>query len=267
MFWFRRSVHPEEELSAYVDGELGERARGAVERHLASCEACSALLRELQDAKSLLSELPKPRLRHSLALGPEFAVERRPALAPHRSPFSFAPAVALTVLVALLFVDAANFSDGGSDDSGTFTAASRAAEPEAGGGAVLESTKVDESPNAADSAAGAGPQDGDDARDSSAGAAGAAELAPAEDGSDAGSPDAAQAPPSGTVGPEEAPQPLTIEAEDQDGIPEDTSLFSEANDSSGGLSTLRILEIAAAIAFAVSLLVVFLPRFTGRSER
>ncbi len=80
MTWFRRSVHPEDDLSAYVDGELGERARRAVETHLASCEACSTLFRELQDTKSLLSELPSVQLRRSLALGPEFAVERRVAL-------------------------------------------------------------------------------------------------------------------------------------------------------------------------------------------
>ena len=127
MTWFRRSAHPEEELSAYVDGELGERARRAVERHLATCEACSSLLQELRETKSLLRELPQVGPRRSLALGPEFAVE--PKVAPSRRPaFTFAPAaVALSVFVALLFVDAVDTNGGSQDAAFNTTAASRAA--------------------------------------------------------------------------------------------------------------------------------------------
>ena len=125
MTWFRRSAHLEEELSAYADGELNERARRAVEKHLANCEACSTLLSELQDTKALLSELPKVEPRRSLALGSEHLVERRAAPAPRRASFAFAPAVALTVLVALLFVDAIDSTGGSDDDSAGITAASR----------------------------------------------------------------------------------------------------------------------------------------------
>lgn len=296
MTWFRRSVHPEEDLSAYVDGELGERARRAVETHLASCEACSTLLRELQDTKSLLSELPRVEPRRSLTLGREFAVERRVAPAPRRPSFTFAPAVALTILVGLLFVDAIDTTGGGSDDNGTFssagsTAASRTAEqPEAAAGLALEASKAADAEDSAtqgaaasaasqadeESAAGESSSAGGGTDGTAAGAAPAAADAAA--GAEAsGTPVAALAPPSqdSAAEPETAPSPLAREAGEDDDFaadspavaPEETSTLAGPDDSSGGLSTLRILEILAALAFAASLLAVFLPRIVGRQER
>jgi len=287
MTWFRRSVHPEEDLSAYVDGELGERARRAVETHLASCEACSTLLRELQDTKSLLRELPRVEPRRSLALGREFAVERRVAPAPRRPSFTFAPAVALTILVGLLFVDAIDTTGGGSDDNSAFssagsTAASRE-EPEAGAGLALEASKAadaedGEAPALADAAAGQDSAGDGEANPATGGAASAAaaEAVPTESGDAGGAASSALAPSSeATPEPETAPAPLASEAAEDDDFaadspavaPEETSPLAEADDSSGGLSTLRILEIVAALAFAVSLLAVFLPRIVGRQER
>jgi hypothetical protein len=313
MTWFRRSVHPEDELSAYVDGELGERARRAVEAHLASCEACSTLLKELQGTKSLLSELPKSELRRSLTLGPQFAVERRTAAAPRRMSFSFAPAVALSVLVALLLVDAADFSAGGSSSDEAFDAAastaSRQSAPEAGGDLALEATKDDEEPAAAGGAAAAAEDAGGDAGPTAdageaGGVGGAAGAAPTEEAAeDAGTAASAlapeqpgaestpaadsalgdaesateEAPPQELAPspqpPTEEPETFAIEAADDEndgaapaGGPEDTHVLG-TEDSSGGLSTLRILQIVAAIAFAASLLAVFVPRIAGRRER
>jgi hypothetical protein len=293
MTWFRRSAHPEEDLSAYVDGELGERARRAVETHLASCEACSTLLRELQDAKSLLSELPKLEPRRSLTLGPEHAAERRAAPAPRRMSFTFAPAVALSVLVALLFVDAID-SGGGSSHDQAFntagsTAASRAAEePAAGGGLAPESATKDEANSTLGAADSSTTQDGSDAGGA---AAGAAELAPPTQSLESSAPNAAasaeQSPAedSGAAIPEStpeaaeapAPMPSVTGGESDDSatdttaaVPQEpprTSQPEDANGSSGGLSTLRILEIIAALAFVVSLAAVFLPRIVGREER
>jgi len=260
MAWFRRSAHPEEDLSAYVDGELGERARRALETHLASCEACSTLLRELQDAKSLLSELPRLAPRRSFTLGPEFAAARQPAPRKRMS-LTFAPVVALTVLVALLFVDAVDFSGGGSSDSGSFsTAASRQAEPGAGG-LALESGKAPEAaPNASAGTAGGTAADS---------------AAPAQDG-ESGAPSAGALTAPSPEEPAENAAPLTIRPAGDDESatsaepPEAESGASQAQGpegTSGGLSTLRILEIAATIALAASLLAVFLPRFTERRER
>jgi anti-sigma factor RsiW len=329
MAWFRRSAHPEEELSAYVDGELGERARRAVERHLAGCEACSTLLEELQDTKALVRELPRPVLRRSLTLGPEFAAEPRPEPAPRRSPFVFAPAVALTVLVALLFVDAIDTTGGSQQSDAGFSSAgstaSRAAEPEAGGGQALESANAaadeETAPGAADTATGGDEEAPREPADASSQAAAGAEP---EDTSPTGggvasadsagpsvaaeavaTPEAALAPPSQDAAPEPEltpeERPLAAEAAESDGddtaeeaapgevapqpqvtadedaaeavvgepaeAPQDASPQIEADDSSGGPSTLRILEIAAAVAFGLSLAAVFLPRIVGRSER
>jgi hypothetical protein len=331
MTWFRRSVHPEEDLSAYVDGELGKRSRRKVEKHLASCEACSTLLRELQDTKSLIRELPRPALTRSLALGAEFAVERRAEPAPRRLSLTFVPAAALTVLVALLFVDAAGLTGGTQNDSGTFTAASRAADqPEAAAGLALESSKSgdaeagsggaassaqsvdDSSPGetnatgggsdasapAADDAgsgdSGAGGATAGAAPDSAAGASAAADE-PLAAGEVSGTPEAALAPPAADSAadsgpepesaPEERPEPVESFGDERDGggddtvtaaaadedapeaLPQDASRSVEADDSTGGLTTLRILEIIAAIAVGISLLAVFLPRIVGRSER
>jgi hypothetical protein len=299
MTWFRRSAHPEDDLSAYVDGELDERARRAVETHLASCEACSTLLRELQDTKSLLSGLPRLVPQRSFRLGAEHAVEWRPA--PKRMSFTFAPAVALTVLVALLFVDAANFSTGGSsdDDNGFSTAAStgsRQAQPEAAGGLAIESSSEDAGPNtgggaasSAESGAGtdAGAAGATDAAEPAGAPADGPENAPlaasaadsAADG-EAGDPPAdtsALAPPSQNATaeePEASPEALAFEVDEDAasastaaGPEDDSSTAHVLGEDSGGLSTLRILEIAAALAFAGSLAVVFLPRIVGRKER
>jgi anti-sigma factor RsiW len=261
MTWFRRSVHPEDDLSAYVDGELGERARRAVETHLASCEACSTLFRELQDTKSLLSELPSVQLRRSLALGPEFAVERRVALAPRRLSLAFAPAVALTVLVGLLFVDAIDSSGGSNNDGSSTTAASQQA-PEAAAGLAIESSKAATAENPTLGAAAAPAATVGEA---SGGALSSAAAAPSQDS---------------FADTEETPAPLAREAGSSGndaaanstaGEPQQTSQVADSDDSSSGLSTLRILEIAAAIAFAASLLAVFLPRIVedrkGNSTR
>ena len=247
MTWFRRSAHPEDDLSAYVDGELGERARRALEAHLASCEACSTLLRELQDTKSLLSELPRLETRRSFTLGGEFTLARQPA--PKRLSLTFAPVVALTVLVALLFVDALD-SPGMSRHNDAFsTAASQSASDS--GGLSLEAGKAPEVPN---TAAGT-------TADSTT--AGGEATAPSAAAATAPSPEAAGAT---VAGGDDQSRDATLAAPS----PQDASQASPAESpegSSGGLSTLRILEIAAAIAFAASLLAVFLPRITGRRER
>jgi anti-sigma factor RsiW len=286
MTWFRRSVHPEDDLSAYADGELGERARRAVETHLASCEACSTLLRELQDTKSLLSELPRLESRRSFVLGPQYAVQRQAA--PQRRSFTFAPVAALTVLVALLFVDLADFSSSGSsDDAGFSTAASTASRQADAGIGAAGAEKAPEAPNVAggvtsDSggAAASGAASSAPADASGAPAADGAAGAPATNSAAAASEPASASAlaPSVQATPEEAAATLAVEAYGDEETtaadavaPQDQDAFESqpglAADDSGGLSTIRILEIVAAIAFAASLIVVFLPAFRRREER
>jgi len=49
------SDHPAEWLSAYMDDELDREQRQSVERHLAECMSCRALLSELKDIQSQVS--------------------------------------------------------------------------------------------------------------------------------------------------------------------------------------------------------------------
>jgi hypothetical protein len=287
MAWFSRDAHPEEQLSAYVDGELQSRARSAVEAHLATCEACSALVDELRQTKSMLAALPPPIVPRSFALGPEYARARRePA---RRSSFTFAPVAALTVLLALLFVDAANFSSSSttsSDEAGGATsgapAAARQAEstqkdsaagapqdsfqapqatPAAQPGTGTAATQVPPPTRAADSATGTGanqPQAASSAADAAATpqpsrAPQTAESAPTQAPVAAGAASATTVPP--------APQDRAAPSDTEEG-PTATLEAPEAGpeDSTGGLSTLRILEIAAAVALVGSLALVYLPR-------
>jgi anti-sigma-K factor RskA len=44
-------MHPNEKLSAYLDGELGARERERIEQHLAACPTCASELRALRHAR------------------------------------------------------------------------------------------------------------------------------------------------------------------------------------------------------------------------
>ena len=57
-----------EALSAYLDGALDGAERDALERHLATCEACRAELAGLRRVGALLRALPEPALPRSFTL-------------------------------------------------------------------------------------------------------------------------------------------------------------------------------------------------------
>ena len=54
------TVHPREQLSAYLDGALTPAERAAVDTHLGSCADCRARLAELRGVSALLRSLPDP---------------------------------------------------------------------------------------------------------------------------------------------------------------------------------------------------------------
>lgn len=74
MNWFRKQKketehrHFEEQLSAYLDGELLPREREAVERHLAGCPSCRWNLKTLRQTVQWTSELPMVRVPRSFAI-------------------------------------------------------------------------------------------------------------------------------------------------------------------------------------------------------
>ena len=115
MFWRRRDDHPRvDDLSAYLDGELRGRRQGEVAAHLDACEWCRVLFEELRGAKTALADLPRVAAPRSFRLGWEMAGERRVEPLPRRA-LAYAPAVALTLFVALLAVDLGAFSGGAGD--------------------------------------------------------------------------------------------------------------------------------------------------------
>jgi anti-sigma factor RsiW len=238
MAWFRRSKHPEEQLSAYIDGELDDRGRRAVEAHVAACDACSALLDDLRTTKSMVAALPVATPRRSFTLGAEYAVPPKPVT--RRSAFTFAPAVALTVLVALLFADFTSLPGSTSNEEGdALTAASRQAEME-DAGTRLDTFQAPGAGTAADDGGGPG-------------------TAPPQE------PRAAQEAPSGTPQAATAPGDVSTMSSATPGADavEPVATPAGPEDSSGGPSLLRILQVAAGVVFALSLIAVFAPRLMG----
>lgn len=68
LFWRNRHEVREEELNAFVDGELRESARHRIERHIASCTPCSEAVAELRGLSRAMSELPAVMAPRSFAL-------------------------------------------------------------------------------------------------------------------------------------------------------------------------------------------------------
>ncbi len=103
-----------EQLSAFLDGELSEGERIALERHLQGCAACQRSLAELRQVRALLRALPVPALPRAFTLPESGAVPeslrpaaRRPAASAARlrlagaaqSVGTLAAAVGLVVLL------------------------------------------------------------------------------------------------------------------------------------------------------------------------
>ncbi len=70
VFFWRRRRHPigDEDLGAYLDGQLGEADRARLEAHIESCAACREELAELRALQRSLRELPEARAPRSFAL-------------------------------------------------------------------------------------------------------------------------------------------------------------------------------------------------------
>ncbi len=81
LFWDNlRRRHPigDEELNAYIDGELDAAASSRVEAHMESCAACRETVGELRTVSQALQSLPRVQAPRSFALR-EVDVEPAPA--------------------------------------------------------------------------------------------------------------------------------------------------------------------------------------------
>jgi anti-sigma factor RsiW len=289
MGFFNRSEHPQELISAFVDGELAARQSESVARHIAGCDECTALLGELREARAMLAALPREAPRRSFVLGPEHARGRVAAAArqaPRRSSFSFAPAIAATVLIGLLFADAINLQSSSQDEStGGLAGASqrdlagRQSIEDGSKGAPMPATAAESanSTTAADSAVT--PMSGGGAGPGTAPATGPVAPPATGPGVPAATPVTGQtgstAPPPPNTGrgnlPAQTAGPLSTfgteggppqPAEDADGF-----AGAEDEEDDGGVSTLRVLQILATIALVGSVLYVYVrPRIIERKS-
>jgi hypothetical protein len=127
-------------LLAYVDGELQDDERHAVERHLETCPACAEEARRLEFGRDALRASPLLELseerRHAIVAALPARNEARSFFAPLRRLGPALPAAAVLLLVAA-FVALATQLPGGGDDEGASNAgmaAEESAGDRAGGG-------------------------------------------------------------------------------------------------------------------------------------
>ncbi len=135
--------HPRADLSAYLDGELSQRATRKLESHLATCPGCTAELEGLRETRATLRSLPEMPAPRSFTLTPEMARDARPArLAPEPRPLqpivsglrmaSGGLAAALAVVVVIAVASGGN-GTGEGDDAGSLTNLQTRMERAAGG--------------------------------------------------------------------------------------------------------------------------------------
>ena len=228
-----RRRHPigDEELNAYIDGELDDAARSRVEAHLESCAACREAVDELRMVSRALQALPHAQAPRSFALR-EADVEPMPArqagrLAGATPLLGGVATVAFLAFFVLVGVDVADRSSGGdASDSGMGTSA-----------AITEQ----------DTALGAETLEGQfESGDSERGVADA--LPPADDG--AAPPDAPLAATGGDIPNDDSPNKGDVIG-DEDGADDSTLELLDPEPGGDDSSRLRIAEAAtAAVAIA-----------------
>jgi len=93
-------------LNRYLDGELSDRKRHAVQRHVAACAACREALERLGAAEGVLRQLAEPPdvptgFAQRVIARAARRREQRPFVAPFRKSFSPAMRVAAAAMVTL----------------------------------------------------------------------------------------------------------------------------------------------------------------------
>lgn len=76
-----RCQNMQDNLSAYLDGELSQDAAGEIERHVEACAVCRDLLNELRSVSGLVGELPRQRAPRALSEDVQMQLERHLLLA------------------------------------------------------------------------------------------------------------------------------------------------------------------------------------------
>ncbi len=70
-------LHPDDELSAYLDGELTSAETGTITEHLGRCTECRNELLELDTARAAVRALPRIDVGNTMVGGSELGFDRR----------------------------------------------------------------------------------------------------------------------------------------------------------------------------------------------
>jgi len=94
----------EEDISAYVDGELEPEPVAQVEEHLAACECCQELRDRMMQVKASIGDLPEPEVAPQDLWNPATAAAVAPARPRLTALGIFARIAAVTAVAATSFV-------------------------------------------------------------------------------------------------------------------------------------------------------------------
>ncbi len=114
MLWFKSHRRFQEQLSAYIDGELLEKDALALDAHVESCDACAREFEELRLASAALQELPDVEVPRSFRLSPaDVARPAAPAAHSLNSGLRLTGAGLAAALAILLVLDTGGIVGGG----------------------------------------------------------------------------------------------------------------------------------------------------------
>lgn len=137
-------------LLAYVDGELSDDERQAVERHLETCPTCAVEVRRLESGRDAVRGAPLLELseerRHAIVASLPARKEAWSFFAPLRRLGPALPAAAVLLLVAAFVALATQLSEGGDDESAgeAGMAVEESAQDRAGGGDSAAAPEAEE---------------------------------------------------------------------------------------------------------------------------
>jgi anti-sigma factor RsiW len=93
---------PIEDLSAFLDDELSDAERAAIERHLIECSSCRETVAEMEGLRGLLGQLPQFDVPRSFTISPGAI---HPAQAPSPAVVRMLPVIrALSIAAAIAFL-------------------------------------------------------------------------------------------------------------------------------------------------------------------
>ena len=236
--WPDRHTRYRRVLSAYIDGELGQRDVRAVEGHLALCESCARETDDLRATARALRSLPEMEAPRSFVLTPAQAARPVPRKAGGARSVAMAMRMASAGLAAALALvlagDAADLGGGGGSEPTEADLSTAAKSADMPGVEALSPT----TPQPALEDAGAPP---------ATEATGAPDAVHGMEPEPTASPDGQAYDAEATLAPGTQQDERTGEGDASTSQGDDTTMLSEDQSGGGGLSGLEIAEITLAV--------------------